>query len=440
MARLWSTAHARTWRVAGPVMLANLSTPLVGMTDAAVVGHLGDHRLLAAVNLGAASVSLLFFMFGFLRMGTSGLVAQAHGARDRDALCLNLQRALWIALVAGALLALLQQPLAALSSAMAGDAAPAALIADYLRYRLSAAPLALAAMVTTAALIATDRAPTAVAVQIAANGLNIALDLLFVHQFGMGVAGVALASAIAETSACLAGLVLLRPYLRRVGASRSAASWGRQFSLNRDIFVRSALLVAVVYSLTAISGHFGSLALAACGVLLNLFYLSSYALDGFAHAAEVQAGHAWGAGSRHELRRSVRSAGGWALAFAAAISAGLWFFGEALIALQSDIPAVRDYAARYLPWFAAMPLLGVLAFTLDGIFIGTTHSAEMRTAMVFSTLIYLLALPALALWQLHGLWLAFSTFMLARGVILLFYFPRLNRGLRAACSSNPDTL
>ncbi|MGB0865515.1 MAG: MATE family efflux transporter [Granulosicoccaceae bacterium] len=419
-------------------MLSNISTPLVGMVDAAVVGHLPDHHLLAAVNLGAASISLLFFMFGFLRMGTSGLVAQAFGANDQQALRSTFQRALAIAFVAGTVLALLQGPLSHISAALADSAAPAELISDYLSYRLSAAPLALAAMVTTAVLIAVDRAGAAVAIQIAANGLNMALDVVFVHQLGMTVDGVALASAIAESSACLAGLWMLRGYLRR-GQSGPSQSWTLLFKVNRDIFVRSTLLVAVFYSLTAISGHFGSLALAACGVLLNLFYLCSYALDGFAHAAEVQAGHAFGARSPADFRQSIRAATFWALVFAAGMSLCLWLFGEQLIALQSDNPNVRAFAYEQLLWFVFLPLLGVAAFLLDGIFIGTTHSTEMRNGMILATVVYLFALPAVKLWEIHGLWLAFSTFMIARGVILLLYYPRLTRGLASACSSNPVT-
>ena len=432
----FGAAQAKTWRIAGPIMLSNISTPLVGIVDAAVIGHLPDYRLLAAVNLGAASISLLFFLFVFLRMGTSGLVAQAYGAGDHTGLQVTFKRALAIAFTLGLLLALLQQPIISISGTLANASASMDLLDDYLSYRLSAAPFALMAMVTTAVLVAVERAGTAVAIQIFANLLNMALDYTFVYQLHMAVDGVALASAIAESSACLIGLWTLKHLLRRPENLTAEASnnhgWLKLLTVNRDIFIRSALLVSVFYSLTAISGQYGNLALAGCGVLLNLFYLCSYGLDGFAHAAEVLAGHAYGARSPSDLRQYVRASSLWAALFAAAMSLGLWLAGEQLIALQSNIPAVQEFANAYLLWFVFMPLLGVAAFMMDGIFIGTTHSVDMRNGMLLSTAVYLLALPAMALWDLHGLWLAFSTFMVARGVILTLFYPRIKRGLASA--------
>ena len=432
----FGAAQAKTWRIAGPIILSNISTPLVGIVDAAVVGHLPDYRLLAAVNLGAASISLLFFLFGFLRMGTSGLVAQAYGAGDQQGLQITFKRALAIAFSLGFVLALLQQPIIAISAALANVSSSINLLDSYLSYRLSAAPFALMAMVTTAVLVAVERAGTAVAIQIVANLLNIALDYSFVHQLHMAVDGVALASAIAETSACLLGLWALRPLLRRPkyppSITTTQHSWLKLLTVNRDIFIRSALLVSVFYSLTAISGQYGNLALAGCGVLLNLFYLCSYGLDGFAHAAEVLAGHAYGARASSDLRQYVRASSFWAVLFAAGMSLCLWLAGDQLIALQSNIPEVQAFASDYLLWFVFMPLFGVAAFMMDGIFIGTTHSVDMRNGMLLSTVVYLLALPAMALWDLHGLWLAFSTFMVARGVILTLLYPRIKRGLASA--------
>ncbi len=431
----FAAAQSKTWRVAGPIMLSNITVPLVGIVDAAVIGHLPDHRLLAAVNLGAASISLLYFMFGFLRMGTSGLVAQAFGAGDHHSLQVTFRRSLALALFLGLALALFQAPIAFISSQLAGADDTFDPLSGYLAFRLSAAPLALAATVTTAVLIATERTGTAVLIQVLANVLNIGLDYWFVYQWNMSVSGVALASAIAESSACLLGLWVLRHWLINLPANigqKNKIGWLRLFAVNRDIFIRSALLVSVFYSLTAISGQFGSLALAACGVLLNLFYLCSYGLDGFAHAAEVLAGHAYGEKKPAKLRQFVRAACLWSWVFATTMSVGFWFAGESLIAIQTDIPEVRILAREYLPWFALLPLLGVTAFLMDGIFIGTTHSVEMRNSMIFSTSIYLICLAALPVLGLHGLWLAFCTFMAARGVILTLFYPRIERGLASA--------
>lgn len=432
----FGVAQAKTWRVAGPIMLSNLTTPLVGIVDAAVIGHLPDHRLLAAVNLGAASISLLYFMFGFLRMGTSGLVAQAYGAKDYALLSITYRRALILALVLGVILAMLQSPIALLSSHLADADESLKALSDYLFYRLSAAPFALAAMVTTAVLIAVERTAAAVAIQIFANLLNMGLDYTLVFTFDMGVSGVAIASAVAESSACVLGLLVLRRWWRCDSSAQqydaTNTGWLKIITVNRDIFIRSALLTLVFYSLTTISGQYGTLALAACGVLLNLFQLCSYGLDGFAHAAEVLTGHAYGARNRADFRQFARASALWSFIFAGLMSLALWLGGEQLITLQTDIPEVQNFAKDYLIWFIWMPIFGFAAFLMDGIFIGTTHSAEMRNGMILSTLVYLLGLATLPLWGLHGLWLAFSAFMIARGVMLTLFFPRIERGLAPA--------
>lgn len=416
-------------------MLANITVPLVGIVDAAVIGHLPDHRLLAAVNLGAASISTLYFLFGFLRMATSGLAAQAYGAGDTAALRKTFRSAVLLASVLGLLLFISQDLSIRASALLASADESLPLLRDYLHYRLMAAPFALVSWVTTAVLIATDRAALAVAIQIGANLINVALDIILVQHGQFAVVGVAVASAVAETSACLLGLYVLRDYLRpgtAIDKKASGGMWRKILRVNRDIFIRSALIVSVTYSLTAISGQFGSLALAGCGVLLNLFYLCSYGLDGFAHAAEVLAGQAYGAGRARDLRQYVRASSVWAALFACLISACFWYFGEALIAMQTNIDAVQLFAKSYLGWFIALPLLGATAFQLDGVFIGTTRSAEMRNSMMLSTAAYLLALTTLPRWGLDGLWFSLCVFMVARGVILSAFYPRIYKGLAHA--------
>jgi len=263
---------------------------------------------------------------------------------------------------------------------------------DYLYPRLWFSAATLANFVVLGVLIALDRAGLALCVQLLLNGINIGLDVLFVNGFGWHVAGVAWASVVSETVACGVGLWVLSRELKRRGAVPDRR------------------------------------ALAANGVLLNFFLLASYALDGFAHAAEVQAGTAYGARDRKLLRQRVRLGTRWAFATALAITACYALGGHHLIALMTDIESVRVSASTYLFWMVLAPLTGALAFQMDGVYFGTTHTVTLRNAMLQSCALYaVLLLICVPIWQNHGLWFAFSAFMLSRGLILLWRYPSIER-------------
>lgn len=432
--------NARVWALAGPIIISNISTPLLGAVDTAVVGHLPDPAYIGGVAVGAVIFNFLYWGFGFLRMGTTGFTAQALGAGDHQELRATLARAMLLALALGGALLLLQMPIGwfALLLFEAGDRVEA-LAGAYYDIRIWSAPAALANYVMLGWLLGNGRAGAVMVLQIALNGINIVLDLVFVLGFGWGVEGVALASVLAEYSALLCGLAIVARTLRSV-----AGGWTRArildrarlialFHVNLNILIRTLCLLAALAYFTAQSAKMGEVLLAANAVLLQLQYLMSYALDGFAHAAEILAGQALGARSRAAFKSAVRISTAWAFATAALVTGIYLLLGEAIIGLFSNIDPVLEAARIYLPWMIVAPIVSVWSFQLDGIFIGMTRTAEMRNAMVLSLAVYLATCWLLiAAFGNHGLWLALTIFMLARAATLGVYFPRLTAAVERA--------
>ena len=427
--------HRRVWALAGPIMLANLSTPLLGAVDTAVVGQLPDAAYIGGVAIGAIVFSFLFWGFGFLRMGTTGFTAQAHGAGDRDELRATLLRPLILALGLGALLIALQAPIGMLAFDLL-EASPEveAQAASYYEIRIWSAPAALVNYTVLGWLLGIQRARSALVLQVALNGVNIVLDLVFVIGLGWGIEGVALASLIAETSAAALGIAVVG---RAVARSGGRWNWSRLrrrdrvvalFRVNLDIFLRTLALIFAFSYFTALSAKMGDITLAANAILLHLWTMMAYGLDGFSHAAEILAGSARGARSRAAFLGAVRSATIWGFGCAVVVALAYAALGPRIIGLFTVLPEVRATAEAFLPWIVLSPLVSVWSFLLDGIFIGTTRTAAMRNAMAVSVLAYLsacwLLVPALGN---HGLWLAFTLFMAARAVTLAVAFPRLLR-------------
>lgn len=427
--------HARVWGLAGPIILSNLSTPLLGAVDTAVVGHLPDPAYIGGVAVGAVIFNFLYWGFGFLRMGTTGFSAQAFGAHDHDELRATLARALLLAAALGVLLILLQVPIGWLAFTLFDASAEVERLAhDYYAIRIWSAPAALANYAMLGWLLGTGRAGSVMALQIGLNGINIVLDLLFVLGFGWGVEGVALASLIAEVCAALWGAMIIARVLRRTGGNWDAKlirAPGRLlalFRVNRDILIRTLCLLAAFSYFTAESAKMGDDLLAANAILLQLMTFTAYGLDGFAHAAEVLAGNALGGRSRRAFRSAVRVSTLWAGFLAGGISLLYLLAGQGLVNLFTDIESVRASTDPYLLWVAVAPILSVWSFQLDGIFIGATRTAAMRNAMALSLVIYLAACWLLIPWlDNHGLWLAMMIFMIARAVTLGAHYPALER-------------
>ena len=426
--------HRRVWALAAPMILSNLSVPLVALVDAAVIGHLPHTQQLGAVVVGGSLYAMLVGVFGILRMSATGFAAQAVGRGDGGALRLVLLQSLCLAAAIALLIGGLAIPLSDLAlQLMRPSAELDALTRDFFHSRLFGLPATLACSALVGWLLGTQNARGALAVMLTTNLLNVALNLWFVLGLDWGVLGSARASVVAEWCGALLGLVLAWRTLDRhpgqmsLEALRQWRGWQALLAVNRDILIRTLALHLVFFLITVQGTRLGDATVAANALLLNGLLVAAFALDGLAHAVEALCGHAIGANDRLTLRRSLVVAGGWSL-FGSLLFAVLFLLGGQLfIDLQSDIAEVRGAAYPYLPYLALLPLIAVWSYLLDGLFIGATRAREMRNAMLLSV-----ALGLLLGWLLqglgnHGLWQAFLCFMLMRGLTLAIQAWQLRR-------------
>lgn len=433
------TLHRRAWALAFPIILANLSVPLVGMVDTAVVGHLPDPRYIGAVALGSVVFSLVFWSFGFLRMGSTGFMARAVGQGDPVEAQATVARALMMAVLIGLVLLALKGPIGRLAlDTVEADAGLRSLASTYLQIRMWSAPATLALSAVIGCLIGLGDTRRVLALQLLVNGTNVALDVLFVLGFGMNVDGVALASVLAEWTAAVFGVYWLwrrlpvgaRPGPRRI--LERAAVRG-MLVVNADIFIRTFCLLLVLFHFTRMGARQGELVLAANAILMHFQHLLSFGLDGFAHAVEAMAGPEYARRQRERFLRAARACLTWALIIAVGYGVVFAVAGPTIIDLMTGIGEVRETARTYLPWLVIAPLVSVWSFHLDGVFVGTLRAREMRNAMLASTAVYAAAVYTLpVLWGNHGLWLAFLAFMVARALTLALAWPRLMAPLTQA--------
>ena len=417
--------HRKVWGLAAPMILSNISVPLVALVDSTVIGHLPHAHQLGAVAVGASLYGFLASMMGFLRMGATGFAAQAAGRNDGATLRQVLLQGLSLALLFSLLLWALALPFSHLAlSLMQPSAALAQSTRDFFQVRLLGLPAALGTYALVGWFLGTQNARAPLAILLVTNLTNIALNLWFVIGLGWGVIGSAWASVLAEWLSVAIGLALTRPSLRAYpgevawAALRVWQSWKPMLVVNRDIFLRSLALQLVFFLITVQGARLGDATVAANALLLNGLMVTAYALDGLAHAVEALCGHAIGAGNRDELRRSMTVACGWSLLASVAFAMLFLFGGHLFIALQTDIPSVRDTADIYLPYLAVLPLIAVGSYLLDGLFIGATRAREMRNAMLLSVALMLpVAVLTTGLGN-HGLWLSFLLFMALRAVTL----------------------
>lgn len=420
-----------------PVIAANLSVPLLGLGDTAIIGRSAGTAELAALALATTLFNLLFWSFGFLRMGVSGQVARAAGGEAPAEAALAVWRALLLAVVVGILLTLLGQWLAAPALALLGAAeATEAPAQAYAELRLWGAPATLALYVCTGAMIGAGHTRALMVLQIGLNGLNLALNWLLVYGYGLGLAGVAIGTCVAEVVAVAAGYSWLAKALPMGRTWCDPALWRRSQwralgRLNGHLWLRTvALLLGFALFIRASSG-FGPAVLAANHLLLGLISFSAFFLDGFAFVAESRVGRAVGSGDTNALTRAVRHSSELALIVAALLALAVAGLGSWGVALLSDLPAVRAAAAPLLNWAALYVLLSVLAFQLDGIYVGADLSRAMRDSVLLALASFggalLLLVPR---WGAHGLWVAFCVFVLARGLFSLCYWRHLQAALR----------
>lgn len=427
-------ASRDVWRIALPMILSNLSVPLLGMVDTGVTGHLESPAYLGAVAIGSLIFSFLYTGMNFLRMGTTGIAAQRFGAADDTGLRVSLGQALIVAMAIAAILLVLKWPIGQLAMRLigAGDEIRAFTL-EYFHIRIWSAPGTLANMVLIGWFIGLSNARVPLAMFLTVNLGNVVLDLVFVLGLGMDVDGVALASVIAEYAGLGVGLSFAARELRLRGGGwpldklTNISEYGAFFSVNANLFIRTIALMLAIGFVTAQGARMGAVILAANAIMMNFQNLTAFALDGIAHATEALVGKAVGQRNREAFRQAVRLCLRWSLLFAACFSVCYWLLGPLLIDTLTDLDDVRAAAKRYLPWMILSPLISVWSFLYDGVFVGATRARDMRNIMLVSTFaVFLPAWWLLQGWGNHGLWLAFMLFLASRGLGMhLMYRHRL---------------
>ena len=422
---------ARVFAIAGPAMVANLTTPLIGVVSTTAIGRLGDATLLGGVAMASVIFDCLFWLFGFLRMSTLAFTAQSIGAGETKDIGLHLLRGLVVAALIGAALIALQLPLAALVlNAMGGSDGVTRAAKTYYTIRIWSAPLAFANYAMLGWLVGQARATLALIVQIGINLVNVAATVALVLWFDAGIAGAASAAVIAEAVGLLIGILIalrLSPGAFTVAIAEllDRTALLRMLVVNRDIMIRTAALITAWLFFTAQGARAGDVTLAANAVLNNFLMVSAFFLDGLANAAEQLCGQACGARDRSAFSTATRLVIAWGLAFAVAVAACFTLFGPALIDIMTASRDVRAIARDYLVFVAISPLLAVFAFAFDGVYIGATWARDMRNLMVASLLVFFAAWLALRSFGNAGLWGALLAHYAARGGLEALRYPAL---------------
>lgn len=432
--RQFDVTHRMVLAIAGPMTLGLITVPLVGMVDMAVIGQLGDAALMGGIAVGALIFDFIATCFLFLRMGTTGLAAQALGAGDAVAQRAVIYRALIMALALGLATILMSSVIVAgaLSLMGAGEAVNSA-ATRYIQVRLWAMPFSLGNFVIFGWLFGMGRSKPGLVMMVLLNSLNIGLTFWFVLGLGWNIEGAAWGTVAAEVIAFAAGMTVIWFMLRedwRIPLARllNREAFARFMALNRDIFIRSFALLAAFAMFTSLSARQGDDILAANELLIHFFMIGGFFIDGIAIAAEQIVGRAIGAHCRPAFERAIKLTMLWGIALGAGLALVLWVCGPWLIDLLTTAPQVRLLANDYMIWAAITPLVASLAFQLDGVFVGATWSSEMRNVAVISTLGFILSfLVLMPLCANHGLWLALMVFLVLRGMGLLIMLPKRAR-------------
>ena len=429
----FEVSHRRVLAITLPMTLAFLTTPLLGMTDIAVIGRVGDAEMLGGLVVGALIFDFVFAVCNFLRAGTTGLTAQAVGAgRPREAEAVFLRAAILSVGIGVALVVAEPLVMAAGLLAVAPGPAVAEAASTYVFVRMFSAPFAFLNYAILGSVLGQGRSGLALVLQVILNGTNIALSVLFGLVFGWGIPGVAFGTICGEAVGCAAGLAAIASFrsgrLPRPGEILEWTGFRQMLGVNRDIMIRSFCLLAGFLLFTRLSATFGPVTLAANGLLMNVFSTGSYLLDGVATASEQLAGMAVGARRPAAFDRTVRLTCLWGFGVGVFLAGVVYLGGDALIDVLTTDPDVRIAARAYLAFAAATPLVGALAFVMDGVFIGATWSRAMRDMMVVSLAVFVaLGYGLTSLFGNHGLWLAFEIFLGLRGFTLLAILPSQRR-------------
>ena len=429
--------HRQVWMLAGPMIISNISVPLVGAVDTAVVGHLPEIHHIGAVAIGALVFSFLYWGFGFLKMGITGFVARAFGRNDELAIFETVLRFLLLGMALGLLVIALRNPLIDLALFCIDSSENVETLAgDYCLIRVWSAPATFCIYVFTGIFVGLHNTKLALALQLVLNLTNIALDLLFVPVLQLGVPGVAWATLIAEYTAAGVGFLLLRKTLVK---AINAIDWKQLFEFhalkgmmqtNGNLFIRTLCVVFSFAFFTAQSARHGELILAANAVLLHLQTVMAYGLDGFAHAVEALGGSAYGAGNAARFKRAVFLTTLWSGLTTIVISVAYFVAGDTIIGWFTDTEIVVQTASEYLIWMILSPIVSFSSFQLDGLFVGTGRAREMRNAMLVSMAGYIgTAYLFQIFWGNHGLFLALVCLMIFRTMTLSMYYPSIIRSM-----------
>lgn len=418
-----------------PSIAANITTPLLGLVDTAITGHLRDAVYIGAIAVGASMFNMLYWLFGYLRMGTSGMTARSYGAGADAESSLTLMRGVTVAFAVALAMIVLQRPICSLLLwIMETDAATSLYAARYFDVVIYGAPAMLGTYVFTGWLLGNQDSRATLYVSLIVNVVNIATSLTLVYGADMGADGVAVGTLTAQWSGFVAGAVMiarrhhprLQPW-RMVLDRNGIRSF---FGVNTDIFLRTVCLVATTMWFTRAGAAQGATILAANAVLMQFFVFFSYFVDGFAYAGEAVVGRYTGAGDRQMLRCAVRRlliwGGAVALVFTVCYAAG----GSLILGLLTSHADVVDTALEYRWWVVSVPLAGFMAFTWDGVFIGAAMQRKMLLSMLVATVLFFVLYYALVgTWHNHALWLAFTVYLLARGLMQTWFYRRRIKAL-----------
>ena len=427
--------HRKILFIAIPLILSNLTVPLLTFVDTAMIGHLGNVAYLGGITAGATLFTLIYGNFIFLRMGTTGFSAQAFGAKKNSELVNVFSRSIILGLLIGFLIIIFREsifslflPLLSLSGEVGESSS------NYISIRIFSAPAVLMNFGIIGCLIGIQKTKIVLIIAFLVNGLNIILDYVFVVYWDMDVSGVALGTLISEWTACVFGLVILGIILKRLQVNVfkakifSKEEFFRLFNLNIDIFIRTFCLVATHIWFINRSSNLGDLELAANGILLNFVYISAFFVDGFAFTTESLVGQSKGAKDETLFKRYVVNSTIWCIISGIVCVIFFAFFGEKLIQLLTDILMVKDLSSEYLIWVILLPVISAFSYQLDGIFTGATKTRDMRNGAIISLLIFIIAtivlIPVLGN---HGLWFSYVLFILVRAVTLSLKFSGLQR-------------
>lgn len=417
-------------RLAIPNVVSNVTVPLLGMADLAILGHLESEIYIGAIALGGMIFNFIYAIFSFLRMGTSGFTAQSYGEGNKQELMMMFARAMFFAFIGGLLIIVLQGPIDWVSfHLLEGSDEVEFLAREYFNIRIYAAPASLGIMALSGWYTGMQNAKYPMVIAIFINVINIAANLIFVYGLGMKSDGVAWGTVIAQYTGLFLGLILfVRKYRKysKFWKKTEFFNWkrlGRFFKVNLDIIIRTLCLIFTFAFFTAQSAKLDDTILAVNTVLLQYLFLFSYLTDGFAYAGEALVGKFIGAKKPKELKKAINLLFAWGLLISIPFSLTYFFAGDYMLFILTDNSDIISAASPYLFWMGLVPLITFAAFIWDGIYIGATSSAAMRNTLLISTL--LIFLPSYYLLEPilgnHGLWLAIMLFMVSRGLLLTLF-------------------